>query len=47
MRAGFKVQDSPQRRNNIQNKSLKNILATEKETETLPVNLTNGRSELL
>lgn len=37
MWAGFKVQESVQRIDNIQNKSLKNILATEKETETLLV----------
>jgi len=47
MRAGFKVQESLQRRNNIQNKSLKNIVATEKETETLLVNLANWRIKLL
>lgn len=47
MWAGFKVQESVQRIDNIQNKSLKNILATEKETETLLVNLTDWRSELL
>lgn len=44
---GFKVQESVQRIDNIQNKNLKNILATEKETETLLVNLTDWRSELL
>lgn len=47
MRAGFKVQESLQRRSNIQNKSLKTILATEKETETLLVNLAKWRIELL
>lgn len=34
MKTGFKVQESLQRRNNVQNKSFKNILAAEKETET-------------
>lgn len=46
MRTRFKVQESLQRRNNIQNKSLKNILAAEKETETFS-SLANWRIELL